>query len=124
LQLSFVHALLSLQLFVVPPQVPLLHWSNSVQALLSLHAVWSGSFGYWQAPLLQVFFVQGLLSLHARPAVALHSPAVHALAVEQGLPSSQVVVSGRSVNVHPLAGAQLSVVQGSLSLQVIALPRH
>ena len=122
--MSVVHELLSLQLFGVPLQVPLLHWSNSVQALLSLHAVWSGSFGYWQTPLLQVFFVQALLSLHARPAVALHSPAVHALAEEQGLPSSHIVVSGRSVKVQPLAGEQLSVVQGSLSLQVIALPRH
>jgi hypothetical protein len=71
-----------------------------------------------------VFFVQGLLSLHGRPAVALHSPAVHALADEHVLPSSHVVLSGRSVKVQPLVGEQVSVVQDSLSLQVIALPRH
>ena len=123
-QLSLVQGLSSSQFLRAPPQRPAVHWSDSVQASLSLHPIPSVSFGYTQAPFAQLFRVQGLVSLQGNPAVAVQVPSVQALADEHGLPSSHVVPSMRSVNLHPVAGRQVSVVQGSLSLHVIAVPRH
>jgi len=83
-----------------------------------------GSCGFWHTPPLQVFLVQTLLSLQSSPAVVAHLPAEHELAVEHGLPSSQSVPLGRLVRVQPVAGLQPSVVHGSLSSQLMVVPRH
>jgi len=110
LQESVVQALLSLQTLAVPGwQLPPPHVSPVVQALPSLQALVLFEKTHPVAGL-QLSFVHPLLSLQTTAAPGWHvpppqrSPDVHAFASSQG--------TVLFVNTHPVAGLQLSVVQG------------
>jgi hypothetical protein len=107
LQESVVQLLPSLQTSAVPArQTPALHVSAPLQALPSLHAVPLEAAGNVHMPLLQVFVVHGLLSLHWPDEVQDAQPAI-------------------GVVMQPLDGLQESVVQLLPSLQTGGVPaRH
>jgi hypothetical protein len=74
-----------------------------LQALPSPQGVPFPTAACWQVPLVQVSVVQALPSLHCDALVQLLQPAM-------------------GVRLQPLAGSQVSVVQGSVSPQVRAVP--
>src|SRR5262245_4058259 len=92
-------------------QLPDLHVSFSVQAVLSLHAVPSGSTGVEQTP------VAGLHTpapwqLSVGPgqtmgAPPVHDPATHTSLIVQALPSLHGVPSGFAGLVQPVTGSQV-----------------
>ena len=94
LHVSEVHSSPSSQSSAAPVHVPEVHSSFTVHASSSLHGVASGSFGFMQeeAPS-QVSWVQGLPSVQSSPIVTVHVPAMQALALEHGFPSSHGVPS-------------------------------
>jgi hypothetical protein len=104
LQASVVHGLLSLQLSGVPVvQAPAWQVSAPLQTLPSLHEMPFGAATCWQVPALQESVVHGLPSSHCAAEVQPLQPAI-------------------AVCRQPATGSQESVVHGSLSLQVSALP--
>jgi hypothetical protein len=120
LQLSVVHALLSLHTTAVPGlQVPPPHVSPDVQALPSLQAFVLLANTQPVAGL-QVSVVHGLLSLHTTAAPAWQTPPPHVSAAVQALPSLHAAVL--FVNTHPVAGLHVSVVHTFPSLHTIAVP--
>jgi hypothetical protein len=117
-QLSLVQLSLSLHTLALPGlQLP------SLQLSLRVHLLPSS-----QAALLAVYLqpfvasqpsvVHRLSSLHTGAAPPAQTPPLHTSPVVQALPSLQDCVLLR--NLQPLAGSQLSVVQGLLSLQLTA----
>src|SRR5437899_2661924 len=115
---SSVQSLPSSQLIGVPPQIPLLHVSEVVQALPSLHGSVLGS---CRQPLAgsQESVVQGFPSLQLRGAPP-HVPLLHVSDVVHALPSSHGALLFAWT--HPLAGSQESVVQGLPSSQIGGAP--
>src|SRR3990172_8078421 len=123
-QVSVVHTLLSLQVIAVPPQTPAVHTSPLVQALPSSHTVPLVTLVNTQPVVgAQVSVVHTLLSLQVI-AVPPQTPAVHTSPLVQALPSLHTVPLATLVNTQPVAGSQVSVVQGMLSLQTIPVPAH
>lgn len=119
-QLSVVHGLPSLQVTAGPPlQLPPAHVSVLVQALPSLQGM-AAAIATQPLAGSHKSKVQGLLSAHARAVPGLQLPPVQTSFWVQALPSLQ----GKVVwtNTQPLAGLQLSVVQGLPSLQASASP--
>jgi hypothetical protein len=112
---STVQLLASSQLVAAPGrQVPPLHSSPAVQALLSLHAAllrlnWQPLSGS------QLSSVQALPSLHATVAPAAHLPALHVSPLVQALPSLHGAVLAAVL--QPPWASQVSVVQGLASSQ-------
>jgi hypothetical protein len=122
LQLSVVHALLSLQTLAAPAQLPPLHTSLTVQALASSQlAVLLAKMHTPVAPS-QLSVVQGLLSLQTVPTPA-QVPPPQVSATVHGLPSSQLAVLLAKAHT-PVVPLQLSVVQPLLSLHTLAAPLH
>jgi hypothetical protein len=122
-QLSVVQTLSSPQVsdtvMARPTQLPSKHWSLSVQASLS----WHGAVLLAKAqPLVgsQPSLVQGLASLQiaGRPTQV---PPVHVSPVVQAVPSSQLSVLATEAQA-PVAGSQVSKVQGLSSSQAEAEP--
>jgi len=92
LQLSTVQGLPSSQSSAVPVQPEVPQVSFSVHRSLSLHGMLLA--GVWiHTPPVQPSTVHTSPSLQLSPAVAVHCPALQALADEHGLLSSQVVPS-------------------------------
>src|SRR3990172_2528825 len=123
LQESSVQTFASSQLVAAPPtQAPAAQVSLVVQALASLQA--AVLLVYTQPVAgVQVSVVHTLLSLQVI-AVPPQTPAVHTSPLVQALPSLHTVPLATLVNTQPVAGSQVSVVQGMLSLQAIAVPAH
>jgi hypothetical protein len=119
-QLSFVHALASSQTRGEPGwHVPTEHASPVVQTFPSSQAF--VLFVNTQPVAgLQLSVVHRLLSLHTTAEPPLHAPAEHVSPVVHALPSSQAFAL--FVKTQPVAGLQLSVVHGLLSLHTTALP--
>src|SRR5258706_12907135 len=108
-----------------PAQVPALQTSPSVHISASLHAApFSGVGSKTQPPTgLQLPAVQGFESLQPAVPPPTQAPALHRSAVVQTFPSLQLApFCGAGLNAHPVAGLQLSAVQGFESLQTAALP--
>jgi hypothetical protein len=122
LQPSVVHGFLSSQSGGAPPtQAPLLQVSLVVQALPSSHGA---LLLVLTQPVCssQLSSVQTLLSLQLGGGPPTQAPPLQASAVVQALPSSHELLLG--TNVQPLAGLQLSSVQGLLSLQTTGSLKH
>jgi hypothetical protein len=120
LHVSVVHGLLSLQTSGEPGwQDPPAHTSPVVQAFPSEH---DAVLFVKTHPVveLQVSVVQTLLSLQVTGVPARHVPLRQASPVVHALPSEQLPVL--LVNTQPVAGLQLSVVQGLLSSQTTGVP--
>src|SRR5881397_1303803 len=113
LQVSVVHALLSLQVMGVKTHPVAVLQVSVVHALLSLQVM-----GVKTHPVagLQVSLVQALLSLQVM-GVNTHPVAVLQVSVVHALLSLQVM----GVKTHPVAGLQVSLVQALLSLQVMGV---
>ncbi len=112
-QASVVQALLSLQLLLPPPPPP------PPQLALQPWICWNT-----QLPVvgLQASSVQALLSLQTTAAPA-HLPPLQTSLLVHGLPSSHLGLPATGAAVQPpLAGSQLSAVQGLLSLHTLAAP--
>ena len=116
---SVVQGLLSLQAIPTPAQAPPLQTSPDVQALPSSQAFVLLVNTHPVAGL-HVSVVHRLLSSQTTAAPGWQAPAPHVSPDVQALPSSQAIVL--FVKTQPVAGLQLSVVQGLLSLQTIAAP--
>src|SRR5438445_663694 len=123
-QVSVVHGLLSLQLSAVPPmQMPARQVSAPLHTLPSLHEVPFASAVCWQpASWSQVSVVQGLLSLQLSGVPALQAPAWQVSAPLHTFPSPHGVPFTTGTFRQPVAGSQLSVVQGLLSLHSSGVP--
>jgi hypothetical protein len=116
---SLVHELLSLQLTVVPRQIPPPHTSLVVHKLLSLQA--SVLFAFTQpVDVLHESVVHALLSLQLI-VVPPHVPFVQVSPLVHALLSLQVPPE-MFVWTQPVAGLHVSVVHGLLSLQFGAGP--
>jgi len=117
---SAVHGFLSSQLIALPGlQAPPPQVSPPVQALPSLHG---SEFAVFTQPLLgsQLSLVQTLPSSQLSAGPALQVPSAQMSSLLQALPSLQGAVLLACV--QPLAGSQLSVVQGLPSSQFTAAP--
>src|SRR5262249_8102875 len=120
-QLSTVHALVSLQSRAVPPQVPALQTSVTVQNLPSSQ-LWpcsgTGSCTHWLSPSLQLSAVHGLVSEQSR-GVPAQVPFAHTSPSVQKTPSSQLApLRGAGSWTHWFAASlQLSAVQALVSAQ-------
>ena len=120
LQLSSVHRLLSLHDTAAPPtQAPDEQVSPLVHAFPSSQAAVLFTYAHPVAGL-QLSLVQTLLSLQVTAATPTHVPPEQVSPVVQAFPSSQTAVLFACA--QPVAGLQLSSVQGLLSLQVTAVP--
>jgi len=121
LQLSLVHGSASLQSSaVVPTQPPAAQWSPTVQTLLSLQlALLTACVQPLAAP--QASSVHALPSSQGGGPWPAQTPALQASPTVHGLPSLHALLSA-TVEVQPLAGAQLSVVHGLPSSQFFASP--
>src|SRR5258705_3667924 len=109
----------------VPAQVPALQTSPSVQISASLHDVPFSGVGSKTQPLagLQLSAVQAFESLQTTVPPPTQAPALHTSAVVQTFPSLQLApFCGAGLNAHPVAGLQLSAVQGCASWRTAALP--
>ena len=116
---SVVQGLLSLQTIPTPAQAPPLQTSPDVQALPSSQAFVLLVNTHPVAGL-HVSVVHRLLSSQTTAAPGWQAPAPHVSPDVQALPPSQAIVL--FVKTQPVAGLQLSVVQGLLSLQTIPTP--
>jgi hypothetical protein len=121
LQLSVVHALLSLQSSapvpgwqVLPPQM-----SPVVQGLPSSQGSELAECTQFPLPL-QESVVHGLSSLQSGPTPGWQTPPPQTSPTVQALPSSQASVL--LVNTQPVAGLHVSVVHTLLSLHTVAVP--
>jgi hypothetical protein len=124
LQLSLVHALLSLQLSAVPAvHVPFWQVSLPLQTLLSLHDV-PFSTGLCVQPKTgsQASVVHGLLSLQLRVVPALQVPLWQVSAPLHTVLSAHDVPLGSAVLAQPVTGLHESLVQTLESLQLRAEP--
>ena len=120
LQLSSVHALLSLQTLALPGwQLPPPHVSPTVQAFPSVQALVLFVNTHPDAGL-QLSFVHPLLSLQTTAAPGWHVPPPHTSPDVHAFASSQGTVL--FVNTHPVAGLQLSFVQPLPSTHTIGVP--
>lgn len=114
-QLSVLQALLSSQVVATPGrQMPPLHASPWVHALLSLH---SAIFAAKTQPILRSHLssLHGLLSLHTTNLPATQPPSAHTSPAVQASPSSQI--TELALFLQPLPASQLSVVHSLLSSQ-------
>jgi hypothetical protein len=119
-QVSVVQGLVSAQLGGVPPtHVPPAHASPVVHALPSLQGAVLGVLTQPVAGA-QVSVVQGLVSAQLGGVPPTHVPPAHASPVVHALPSLQAAELG--VCTQPVAGAQVSVVQGLVSAQLGGAP--
>jgi hypothetical protein len=123
-QLSVVQTFESLQLRAVPAvHTPPWQVSAPLQMLVSAHEVPFKRGVFWQPKL-----GSQLSDVHTFESLQLSGvPAVHVLlwqvsAPLQTLPSLHAVPFATPANAHPVAGLQVSVVQGLLSLQTSAVP--
>jgi hypothetical protein len=124
LHTSAVHDAPSTQTTLAPPtHTPAWHLSSRVQALPSLQDAPLPS-GTNTHPLegLHESAVQAMPSLQRSGVPAVQAPPWQLSPTVQAFPSVQPVPAGSGVNVQPLAGAQLSTVQGKPSAHVTALP--
>jgi len=111
---------------LVPPQVPLVHWSLDVHTLLSLHPVPLGS-GPKQLSLASLHDVEQLLSVvtsagHGLPAWPVHAPLAHVSAPLQYSPSAHVVPFASFASQRSVASLQLSLQFGPVSCPAQGLP--
>src|SRR6266850_7032448 len=110
---------------VMPPLVPALQTSLSVQISASLHDVPFSGAGSKTQPLagLQLSKVQPFESLQTTVPPPTQLPPLHTSAVVHALPSLQLApFRGVGSNAQPVAGLQVSAVQACESLQTAALP--
>ena len=123
-QLSVVHGLLSLQTAAAPARhAPNAHTSPIVHALPSSQASVLLAKTHPVAGL-QLSVVHALPSSHTRGTPGWHVPPVHTSPTVQAFPSEQEFASFVKTQ-PPVAGSQLSLVQGLLSLQTTPAPdRH
>jgi isopentenyl diphosphate isomerase/L-lactate dehydrogenase-like FMN-dependent dehydrogenase len=126
LQVSVVQTLLSLQFLGVPLQTPVTQTSFTVQGLLSLHAPPVVAVNlHTPVDVVQVLIVQGLMSSQTLVVPPPQTPSVQVVPDRHLFLLTHVVPLAALMWVQtPVTGSQPSVVQVLLSLQRVAASRH